>query len=386
MKTRLTLIAMLLLVGASLHSMAQMDNASNGVWTAAPYLSITPDARAGAMGNCAAASSPDVYSMYHNPAKYAFLEDRWTIGMGCVPRTQYSLEPNKSLAHLALAYKINDRFAIAATARDFICGDLVVTQVVPQYLHYFYASLNDFTASSKDYAFDIAGAARIGDYLSLGVAGRLIFFNLKSNAGFEDASHALAFDVSGYYQRSLCDWADLSLGASVTNIGSKMTYYAFYDNAFAECIGDDTILVFKNYLPTTLRFGVAAHFDLQPKHTLAVHTELWKQLVPPDEDDANVFQGMARSFEDPVVDFGMGVEYWYNHLVAARLGYINGKLNRGTTFDVWRTRNDYITVGAGLRYKGVGLDASFMYRFDNGFAFEADYIYKIDLSFGLQGW
>lgn len=379
---------MLLLVGASLHSMAQEIVSSNGVWTAAPYLSIMPDARAGAMGNCAAASSPDVYSMYHNPAKYAFLEDRWTVGIGCAPRTQYSLEPNKSLAHLALAYRIDDRFAIAATARDFLCGDLVVTQVVPNYLHYsmFYPSLIDFTTSSKDYAFDIAGAARLGDYLSLGLAGRLIFFNLKSNAGFEDASHALACDVSGYYQRSLCDWVDLSLGASVTNIGSKMTYYAFYDNAIAECIGDDTILVFKNYLPTTLRFGAAAKFDLQPKHSLAVHAELWKLLVPPNEDNANVFQSMVRSFDDPVVDFGIGIEYWYNHLCAARLGYINGNLNRGTTLDVWRTRNDYITVGAGLRYEGVGLDASFMYRFENGLSFEAAYIFKVDLSYSMQGW
>ena len=86
-----------------------------------------------------------------------------------------------------------------------------------------------------------------------------------------------------------------------------------------------------------------------------------------------------------MIDFGLGVEYWYNHLIAARLGYINGKLNRGTTMDVWRTRNDYVTVGAGLRYMGVGLDASFVYRFENGLALEPDYLFKVGISYGLQG-
>ena len=42
-------------------------------------------------------------------------------------------------------------------------------------------------------------------------------------------------------------------------------------------------------------------------------------------------------------------------------------------------------MGAGLRYKGVGLDASFMYWFENGLSFEADYIFKVDLSYGFQG-
>ena len=372
MKTRIPFIAMLLLVGVTLHSMAQEIVASNGVWTAAPYLSIAPDARAGAMGNCATASSPDVYSMYYNPAKYAFLEDRLAVGVGYTPMARNSLDWNAQLVHLVATYKINNRFAVAVTARGLFGDDLTImlssTNPMDLLDHY---QLFGFSTSMKDYAFDIAGAARIGDYLSLGVAGRLIYFNLKSNAGFEDASYALSCDVSGYYQRPLCDWADLSLGASVTNIGSKMPYYAFYDNALAEYIEDDTFLMYKNYLPTTLRFGVASNFDLRPKHTLAVHAELWDML--------------AQSFDDPVIDFGLGVEYWYNHLIAARLGYINGKLNRGTTMDVWRTRNDYVTVGAGLRYMGVGLDASFMYRFENGLALEPDYLFKVGISYGLQG-
>ena len=363
---------MLLLVGASLHSMAQENVSSNGVWTATPYLSITPDARAGAMGNCATASSPDVYSMYYNPAKYAFLQDRLAVGMGYTPMARNSLDWNASLVHLAAAYKINDRFVMAATARRLWGDDMTIqwssATPIDALGHYQQFGL---TISTKDYAFDIAGAARIGDYLSLGVAGRLICFNLMSNAGFEDASYALSCDVSGYYQRPLYDGVDLSLGASVTNIGSKMPYYAFYDNALAEYLEDDTAMVYVNPLPTTLRFGAAANFDLQPKQSLAVHAELWDLL--------------AQSFDDPVVDFGMGVEYWYNHLLAARLGYINGKLNRGTSMDVWRTRNNYVTVGAGLRYKGVGLDASFMYRIENGLVFEPDYVFKFSFSYGLQG-
>ena len=51
---------------------------------------------------------------------------------------------------------------------------------------------------------------------------------------------------------------------------------------------------------------------------------------------------------------------------------------------VLTTRNNYVTVGAGLRYKGVGLNGSFMYLFWNGLALEPDYVFKVDLSYDIS--
>ncbi|HBF20868.1 MAG TPA: hypothetical protein DDW81_12275, partial [Cryomorphaceae bacterium] len=45
------------------------------ITTAVPIIAISPDARAGGMGDVGVASQPDINSIYWNPAKLAFLED-----------------------------------------------------------------------------------------------------------------------------------------------------------------------------------------------------------------------------------------------------------------------------------------------------------------------
>ena len=44
-------------------------------------LAIAPDARAGAMGDVGAATDPDVFSQYWNPAKYPFTVGRAGLAM-----------------------------------------------------------------------------------------------------------------------------------------------------------------------------------------------------------------------------------------------------------------------------------------------------------------
>ena len=46
----------------------------NSIQTAMSFLMITPDAKAGAMGDAGVATTPDLYSMHWNPAKLSFLE------------------------------------------------------------------------------------------------------------------------------------------------------------------------------------------------------------------------------------------------------------------------------------------------------------------------
>ncbi len=45
-----------------------------------PFLTITPDARAGGMGDCGIATSTDVNAMHCNAAKYAFADALISLG------------------------------------------------------------------------------------------------------------------------------------------------------------------------------------------------------------------------------------------------------------------------------------------------------------------
>ena len=53
----------------------------NAIQTAVPFLTITPDARAGGMGDVGAASEPDLNSQYWNVAKYPFMESRVGVAL-----------------------------------------------------------------------------------------------------------------------------------------------------------------------------------------------------------------------------------------------------------------------------------------------------------------
>ena len=61
--------------------LAQEDDEINAITTAAPFLMITPDGRAGGMGDVGVATSPDFNNQHHNPAKAAFNQSSLSIGV-----------------------------------------------------------------------------------------------------------------------------------------------------------------------------------------------------------------------------------------------------------------------------------------------------------------
>ena len=119
------------LVFAGVNSFAQSSGNLSGqdlstpnvITTAVPFVSIAPDARGGSMGDCGVATDPDVYSMHYNPAKYVYMEDDMSIGLGYSPWL-HNLVPDMHLAYLAFQKKLTDRSALAATLRYFDCGSI----------------------------------------------------------------------------------------------------------------------------------------------------------------------------------------------------------------------------------------------------------------------
>lgn len=366
------LVAVMVVLGAKSYAQNQILGQTlnpNVITTAVPFVSISPDARGGSMGDCGVASEADVYSMHYNPAKYTFLEQKMSVGLGYSPWLR-NLVPDMNLAYLAFATKLNNESALAATLRYFSCGEITFTDNNG-------TSLGDY--KPNEWALDVAYSRMLTDYLSGAVAGRFIYSNLTQGQGDgSTVGWSVAADVAVYYKRPV-EWfrdmdADFSWGVSINNIGSKVSY--------------NNTSVDKDFIPTTLRFGPSLKLQLDEYNSLAFMVDVTKLLVPSPptyypgtdsiaygmSDDVSVPVGIIQSFFDAPgysyndageivgkgtlyeelceYNVGVGVEYWYNHVFAVRAGYFNETAMKGN--------RKYVTLGAALKYNVFGLDVSYL--------------------------
>lgn len=366
------LMAVMVVVGVRSYAQNQILGQTlnpNVITTAVPFVSISPDARGGSLGDCGVASEADVYSMHYNPAKYSFLNQKMSVGLGYSPWLR-NLVPDMNLAYLAFATKLNSESALGATLRYFSCGDITFT---------------DDTGHSQgvyrpnEWALDVAYSRMLTEYLSGAVAGRFIYSNLTQ--GITEGSSvgwSVAADVAVYYKRPV-EWfrdmdADFAWGVSINNIGSKVSY--------------DNTSIDKDFIPTTLRFGPSLKLELDEYNSLAFMFDVTKLLVPTPptyypgtdslvygmSDNVSVPVGIIQSFFDaPGYSFndqgekvgkgpffeelceyniGVGAEYWYNNVFAVRAGYFNETAMKGN--------RKYVTLGAALKYNVFGLDVSYL--------------------------
>src|ERR1051326_1834991 len=101
----------------------------NTITTAVPFLLISPDSKAGAMGDAGAASAPDANSMHWNPSKYGFVKKQTGIAISYTPWLR-ALVPDINLAYLAGYYKLKKNGTIASSLRYFSLGDIAFTDIV----------------------------------------------------------------------------------------------------------------------------------------------------------------------------------------------------------------------------------------------------------------
>lgn len=367
------LVAVMVAFGAKAYAQSQILGQSlnpNVITTAVPFVSISPDARGGSMGDCGVSSEADVYSMHYNPAKYTFLQQNMSVGLGYSPWLR-NLVPDMNLAYLAFAYKLNSESALAATLRYFSCGEITFRD----------GNGNDLgTYKPNEWAIDATYSRMLTDYLSGAVAGRFIYSNLTQGQGEgSSVGWSMAADVAVYYKRPV-EWfrdmdADFAWGVCINNIGSKVSY--------------NNTSIDKDFIPTTLRFGPSLKLQLDEYNSLAFMVDVTKLLVPTPptyvpgstdsiaygmSDDVSVPVGIIQSFFDaPGYSFndqgervgkgpfyeelceyniGVGVEYWYNNVFAVRAGYFNETAMKGN--------RKYVTLGAALKYNVFGLDISYL--------------------------
>ena len=119
---KLSLIAIATFLG--LFSSYAQDEV-NPITTAAPFLLIAPDARAGGLADMGGATSSDASSLHYNAAKYAFSESQWQIGLNYTPWLR-NLTNDVSLTSLFVSNKINERSAWATSLTYFSLGSIEI--------------------------------------------------------------------------------------------------------------------------------------------------------------------------------------------------------------------------------------------------------------------
>src|SRR5579864_9294694 len=101
---------------------------ANGiVTTAVPFLRISPDARAGGMGDLGVATSADANSSFYNLAKTPFAKHDIGIGLTYTPWLKDLGLNDVYLLAASGFYKLDDQQAISASIRYFSLGSIQFT-------------------------------------------------------------------------------------------------------------------------------------------------------------------------------------------------------------------------------------------------------------------
>jgi len=364
-KNRFVLLLVCTFVVSDLYAQLppEPSDGSRVISTSVPFLMIAPDARAGGMGDVGAATSPDEYSMYWNPAKYAFSDKTIGIGVGYVPWLR-GLVNDIGLASLYAYGKIGDKQAVAMSLRFFSMGEINYTDENGKDLgNYKPNELAVDATYSRKFSREISGA----------VAGRFIYSNLIPGYNAYDASvrpgYSVSADIAFYYHHPMeikgTSGGTIAFGFDISNIGSKISY--------------SSASIQSNFIPTNLRLGPSFTLNIDDYNSIAFSLDLSKLLVPTPpvtqydsvsksyviikgmDNNVSPIRGIFQSFYDAPygfkeelqeIDVSGSAEYWYNKLFSIRAGYFYESKYKGN--------RQFFTLGAGLRYNVFGLDFSYL--------------------------
>ena len=360
-------ILSVLLMAVMLLPLYAQDEQYNPVYTGVTSLSIAPDARAGSLGDVGAATEPDVFSQYWNPAKYPFNIARAGMAMSYTPWLR-QLVSDIDLVNLAGFYRIGNYSAISSSLTYFSLGEVTMLD-------------NDMTIKPYELSFDIAYSRMLSEKLSAAIALRVIYSDLKYSLDEDvEPGKAFAADIAMYYNNYIMVGDReclLGLGFNISNIGTKISYDGGNRNEF---------------LPTNLRLGASLLYPIDEYNTLSFSIDINKLLVPTrptykqfleengyaaDDvskyseydmwlneegyNDISPISGIFKSFNDAPGGFGeelkeiyggIGIEYCYNQQFSVRAGYHYENEFKGN--------RKYYTVGAGFRMSVFSLDGAYL--------------------------
>ncbi len=350
---------------------------ANVVTTAVPFLTISPDSRASAMGEAGVATTPDVNSQHWNPAKYAFMKidsvykikQNGTIlyikDMGYA--STYSHWLRKFVNDIDLAYlvgykKLDAYQTVSSSLRYLSLGDIIFSSEQAKYMG---------QQSPFEFAIDLAYTRLLSDKWAGSVAVRYIRSDLTAgqliNGVESHPGYSCAADIAFYYVKSHQVRRNenvFSAGINIQNIGTKISY---------------TNSEIKDFIPTNLKIGAAYTRKSDRNNTFSITADINKLLVPtPPRDtttydpgsiiypgginsDKSVIGGILASFSDAPggfkeeiqeISLSVGLEYCLKRSFSLRAGYFYEHENKGN--------RKFMTAGAGLRLFIFTFDFSYL--------------------------
>ncbi len=341
----------------------------NTITTAVPFLLITPDSRAGGMGETGVATTPDVNSIHWNAAKLAFAPKKTGLGISYTPWLR-ALVPDINLAYISFYTKLDKNSAVGGSLRYFSMGNITFTDVVGNNIGQF---------KPNEFALDFAYSRKLSSNFSAAMTVRLIRSNLTNGitVSGQDTKpgSAVAVDLSGFYMNEKLKIngkpTTFMAGLAITNMGNKISY---------------STSINKDFIPINLRLGSGISVKADDYNRIGFQLEFNKLLVPTPpvyeidpatgspkivngqyvilagkDPNRSIPEGMIGSFSDAPggfreelkeINISFGTEYWYNETFAIRAGYFYEAPTKGN--------RQFFTLGAGVKYNVFGLDFAYL--------------------------
>jgi len=384
----------ILTTSLSFYNFAQAPNGGSGanvsdlqlntITTSLPFMAITPDSRAGGMGDAGTALSPSSTSIYWNTSILSFAKQKSEISMSYTPWLR-QLTNDISLSYLSAYYKINKTHTVGGSMRYFSLGEITFTDAQGNVLR-----------DDKPSEFELTGAYafRLAKRFSIGINGKFAYSNLTGGipvAGVNTKAGIVgATDLSFTY---LNDDAKIGKTKGVyifaitfNNIGNKVAY---------------SELSKRDFIPMNMKIGNSFTADFNSYNKLTFSIDLQRLLVPTPAkydlvdgqntlisgkpNDIGVIAGMLQSFSDAPgtvledengkyiqnedgtyaiakwsrlkeelseINIAAGVEWWYNEVFALRSGIFYESKNKGN--------RQFLNLGASLKYNAFAIDFSYL--------------------------
>jgi hypothetical protein len=356
----------------------------NTITTALPFMSITPDSRAGGMGDAGTALSPSSSSVYWNTSILSFSEQTSEISLSYTPWLR-QLTNDIHLSYLSGFYKINETHTIGGALRYFSLGEITFTD-----------ASGNVIRDDKPSEFELTGAYafRLSKRFSVGINGKFAYSNLTGGltvGGVNTKAGVVgAADLSFSYYNDDAKIGSLdgiyTFATTINNVGNKVAYSELSE---------------RDFIPMNLKIGNSflANFDAYNKVTFSLDLQRLLVPTPPLYDvidgeytmlagmnpNIGVINGMIQSFYDAPgavatddngdyiqdsdgnyevvkgtrfkeelseINIAFGMEWWYNDVFAVRTGVFYESPNKGN--------RQFLNIGASLKYNMFAIDFSYL--------------------------
>ena len=364
----------------------QNDLQLNTITTALPFMAITPDSRAGGMGDAGTALSPSSSSIYWNTSILIFSEKKSEISLSYTPWLR-QLTNDIHLSYLSGYYKINKQHAIGGALRYFSLGEITFTD-----------ASGNVIRDDKPSEFELTGAYafKLSDKLSIGVNGKFAYSNLTGGltvAGVNTKPGVVgAADLSFSYYNDKVKFGKTkgiyTFATTLNNIGNKVAYSELSQRDFIPMnlkIGNSFLAKFDAYNEVVFSLDIQKLLVPTPASYNSTVGSNFGDLMSGRTNDVGVINGMLQSFYDAPgvvatdangeyiknpdgtyevvkgtrfkeemaeINLAGGIEWWYNNTFAIRGGVFYESKNKGN--------RQFMNIGASLKYNMFGIDFSYL--------------------------